>query len=71
MRRHRDRGRGTPGSRVPQSDLFTLPRVASGLAGTVWPALPEEARRSLTDLLARLFLEHEAGARRSGGRHER
>ena len=67
MRRHRT-APGTPRSRFPQSDLFALPRVASGLAGTVWPALPEEARRSLTDLLARLFLEHEAGARRSGGR---
>jgi hypothetical protein len=36
----------------------------------VWPALPEGARRSLTDLLARLLLEHEAKARRVGGRHE-
>ena len=35
-------------------------RVASGPAGTVWPAMPEETRRSLTGLLARLLLEHEA-----------
>jgi hypothetical protein len=71
MRRHRDRRRGTPGGRVPQSDLFALPRAASGPAGAVWSALPEGARRRLTDLLARLLLEHEAKARCGGGRHER
>ncbi len=70
MRRRRD-CRGVPGSRVPQSDLFAPPLAASGPAAAVWPALPEGARRSLTDLLARLLLEHEADTRRGGGRHER
>jgi hypothetical protein len=71
MQRHRDRRRGAPGSRVPQSDLFASPRVASGPAGAVWLALPAGTRRSLTDLLARLLLEHGANVRRAGGRHER
>jgi hypothetical protein len=70
MRCHRDR-RGTPGSRVPQSDLFALPRAASGPAGAVWPALSEGTQQALTSLLARLLLEHEAKARRGGGHHER
>ena len=70
MRRRRD-CRGIPGSRVPQSDLFAPLRAASGPAAAVWPALPEGARRSLTDLLARLLLEHETKARHGGGRHER
>jgi hypothetical protein len=37
----------------------------------VWRALPGGTRQALTGLLARLLLEHEAGARRGGGRHER
>jgi hypothetical protein len=36
----------------------------------VWQALPERTQRSLTDLLARLLLDHEAGAW-GGGRRER
>jgi hypothetical protein len=71
MRRRRDRRRGTPGNRIPQSDLFAPPRAASGPAGTVWPALPEGTRQALTSLLTRLLLEHGANARPGGGRHER
>ena len=71
MRRCRDRRRGTPGNRVPQSDLFALPRAVNSPAGTVWPALPEGTQQALTGLLARLLLEHGANARRGGGRHER
>jgi hypothetical protein len=69
MRRRRDR-RERSASRVLQSDLFALPRTASDPAVAIWSALPEGARRSLTDLLARLLLEHGAKARRVGGRHE-
>jgi len=71
MRRRRDRRRETPGSRVPQSDLFAPPPVAGGLGTAVWWALPEGTRRTLTGLLARLLLEHGGDARRAGGRHER
>ncbi len=71
MRRRRDRRRGAPGSRVPQSDLFAPPPAAGGPGTAVWRALPEGTRRSLTGLTARLLLEHEANARRGGGRHER
>jgi hypothetical protein len=71
MRRRRDRRWGTPGSRVPQSDLFGPPRAASDPAAAVWPALPDGTRRILTDLLARLLLEHGGNARCGGGRHDR
>ncbi len=71
MRRRRNRRRETPGSRAPQSDLFVPSPAASGPGAAVWRALPEETRRTLTVLLARLLLEHEADARRAGGRHER
>jgi len=37
----------------------------------VWWVLPEGTRRTLTGLLARLLLEHEAKARPGGGRHDR
>jgi len=67
MRRRRE----TPGSRVPQSDLFGPPRAASGPAGVVWPALSEGTQQALTSLLARLLLEHGANTRPGGGRHER
>jgi hypothetical protein len=60
-----------PVNRVPQSDLFGLPRAASGPAGAVWPALPEVTQQALTSLLARLLLEHRANTRPGGGRHER
>jgi hypothetical protein len=71
MRRRRDRRRETPGSRAPQSDLFVPSPAASGPGAEVWRALPEETRRTLTGLLARLLLEHGADARRAGGRHDR
>jgi len=71
MRRRRDRRPGTPGSRVPQSDLFGLPRAASGPDRALWWALPEGTRQTATGLLARLLLEHGAHARRAGGRHDR
>jgi hypothetical protein len=71
MRRRRDRRRGTPGSRVPQSDLFAPLRAESGPAGAVWPALSEGTQQALMSLLARLILEHEAKAGCGGGRHER
>jgi hypothetical protein len=68
--RRRDPRRGTPGSRVPQSDLFGPPRAASGRAAAVWRTLPEQTRRTLTGLVARLLLEHGGGPRRAGGRHD-
>ncbi len=71
MRRRRNRRRETPGSRAPQSDLFVPFPAASGPGAAVWWALPEEARRTLTGLLARLLLEHGAAARHAGGRHDR
>jgi hypothetical protein len=72
MRRCRDRRRERPAIRVPQSDLFALPRAASDPVVAVWPALPERTRQALTGLLARLLLEHGATtAHRAGGRHER
>jgi hypothetical protein len=71
MRRRRDRRREAPASRVPQSDLFARPLVEDHRATAVWRVLPEGTRQVLSGLLARLFLEHEAGARRGGGRHER
>ena len=67
MRRHREMA----GSRVPQSDLFTLPLAVERLDTAVWWTLPEGTQRALTSLLARLLLEHEAKARPGGGRHER
>jgi hypothetical protein len=71
MRRHRDCRRETAGSRVPQSDLFTLPPAEERPDTAVGRALPEETQRPLTGLLARLLLERAAKARRGGGRHER
>ena len=71
MRRRRDRRRETPGRRVPQSELFALPLAVERLDTAVWWTLPEEMRRTLTSLLARLLLEHGADARHAGGRHDR
>ncbi|HEX8568303.1 MAG TPA: hypothetical protein VF699_00010 [Caulobacteraceae bacterium] len=69
MRRRRDRRRETPGRRVPQSDLFVPSPAASGPGAAVWWALPEETRRTLAGLVARLLLQHGAGeAPRAGGR---
>jgi hypothetical protein len=71
MPRRRDPHRETPGSRVPQSDLFAPSPAASSPGAAVWWALPEGTRRALTGLLARLLLEHGGGPRRAGGRHDR
>ncbi len=71
MRRRRDCRRETPESRVPQPDLFAGPLVEGRPGTAVWRVLPEGTRQALTGLLAHLLLEHEAGARRGGGRHER
>jgi hypothetical protein len=70
MRRRRDRRRrGTPGSRVPQSDLFAPPPSAGGPGAAVWWALPQETRQALTGLVARLLLLlHGASAPSAGGR---
>ena len=65
MRRRRDRRRGTPGSRVPQSDLFAPPPAAGGPGAAVWWALPQETRQALTGLVARLLLQHGGRARRA------
>ena len=68
MRRRRNRRQGTPGSRVPQSDLFAPPRAANGPGAAVWWALPQETRQALTGLVARLLLQHGASAPSAGGR---
>jgi len=47
-------------SRTTQFDLFAAPDVA---ATPGWNALPEEARRALTHLMAQLLLDHAEGAR--------
>ncbi len=67
-RGHRPRA---PASRGPQSDLFAAPHATSGPGTAVWWALPEETRRSLVGLLARLPPDHGGEARRAGGRHDR
>ena len=71
MRHRRDPHREMPARRVLQSDLFVHAPTEDHPDPAVWWALPEEARRSLTGLLARLLLEHGANARRGGGRHDR
>jgi len=44
-----------------QFDLFA-PEPPTGLAPTPdWRALPEETRRELTGLMARLFVDHASG----------
>ena len=70
MRRRRDPRRAMPASRAPQADLFAPPLTEDHQDPAVWRVLPEGTRRSLTDLLARLLLEHGADARRRGGRRE-
>jgi len=46
-----------------QPDLFSSPRNAAMTQMPQWHALPEEARRALTKLLARLILDHVDGDR--------
>jgi hypothetical protein len=71
MRNHRGPRRARTARRAPQSDLFIIPATEGGPDLAVWQALPEAVRQSLTDLLARLLLEHGADRRRVGGRHDR
>ena len=49
-------------SRTTQFDLFAAPGAAA-VPTPGWSALPEEARRALTHLMAQLFLDHADGAR--------
>jgi hypothetical protein len=71
MRHRRGSRRTRPPRRGLQSDLFIIPATEGRPDPAVWRALPEAARQSLTDLLARLLLEHEDKSRRAGGRHDR
>jgi hypothetical protein len=64
-----------PPSRCPseQFDLFAPSRRTSPSVGLAWQQLPENARQTLTRLLARLLLEHRDDGRRpdsAGGRHD-
>jgi hypothetical protein len=49
-----------------QPDLFSSPRNVAMTQMPHWHALPEEARRTLTTLLARLILDHVDGDRTPG-----
>ena len=49
-------------SRTTQFDLFAAPGAAAAPTPG-WNALPEEARRALTHLMAQLLLHHAEGAR--------
>jgi hypothetical protein len=71
MRHHRGHRQGTRASNAQQSDLFGPPRVAGQQRATIWQSLPQDTRRALTGLVARLLLQHGAGeAPRAGGRHD-
>jgi hypothetical protein len=70
MRRRRGPCEGTPKSQARQSDLFGPPQGANGQTAPIWEALPEQTRRTLTGLMARLLLEHGGNLRRAGGRHD-
>jgi hypothetical protein len=54
MRRRRSRSAGLYGQ--AQSDLFAPPRAATD--PPLWRMLPEETRRAVASLMARLILEH-------------
>lgn len=71
MRRRRDCRRDKPARRAPQPDLFAHAPAEDQPDPVVWRVLPEGTQRSLTGLLVRLLLEHGAGVRRGGGRHDR
>ena len=56
-----------------QLDLFGLPQTLRPAPGLSRQQLPEEARETVTRLMARLFSGHESGDRRSrppGGRRD-
>ena len=67
--------RPPPGRQAPagQFDLFGLPKALRPAPGLTWQQLPEEARETVTRLMARLFSGHESGDSRSrppGGRRD-
>jgi hypothetical protein len=54
-----------------QCDLFDPPEVAPPVATPAWQLLPEGARLTATELMARLLVDHERAdreERRAGGR---
>ena len=63
MRRHRGHRQGTRASNAQQSDLFGPPRAAGQQRAAIWQSLPQETRRALTGLVARLLLQRGAGGR--------
>jgi len=71
MRHRRGPRRTRPARRFLQSSLFDSSVPAAHPDPAVWWALPEAARRNLTDLLAPLLLEHRDNRRQVGGRHDR
>jgi hypothetical protein len=67
--------RPSPGRQAAagQLDLFGLPKALRPAAGLTWQQLPEEARETVTRLMARLLGDHGSGDRRPrppGGRHD-
>ncbi len=58
-------------SKTTQLELFPDPPCRPEAGIPPWQALPEEARRALTRLMARLMTEHaEETADREAARHE-
>lgn len=57
--RHQSQRHATDHGQVRQLDLFGLP-ASAGFEQPVpsWRVLPEETRRVVTEMLARLFLDH-------------
>jgi hypothetical protein len=57
-----------------QFDLFGPPGTTQPTPGLEWQQLPEEARETVTRLMARLLVDHGRGDRRppgpAGGRHD-
>jgi hypothetical protein len=49
-----------------QFDLFDPPRAKQPTPGLEWRQLPEEARETVTRLMARLLVVHGRGDRRPG-----
>jgi hypothetical protein len=68
------RNRRPPSHRpaAEQFDLFGPPRAMRS-PGLMWEQLPEEARETVTRLMARLLVAHARGDRgpgKAGGRHD-
>jgi hypothetical protein len=59
LMRHQSQRHATDHGQVRQLDLFDLP-ASAGFDQPVpsWRVLPEETRRAVTDMLARLLLDH-------------